>query len=153
MITLKEVSKFGTIFILIVVLGISAAGIYFGYSLSIHSVTQSEKLTLRDFSLNPIMSNLTGTIGVQSNSPLIRMALYLNDTYMGSLNYSNHYVMMSTMMGNDYSYSYSMKYSAYPGTMPMMSKIRMMQNQTYIVTMMATFGDGSTCNASTVIRR
>jgi len=147
----KEISHIGIISLCVIILGISAVGLYFGYSLSTHSVIQTNALSLQSFSLNPSTSNLTGTIEVHSNSPLIRMSLYINGTYMGSFNNFDRYGMMSTQMGS-YPYVYSMMYSSYPETMPMMKNISIMPNRTYMVTMMAIFEDGSTCNATTVIR-
>jgi len=150
MVNAKGVAHVGVICLIVVILGVSAVGVYFGYSLSGHSATQTNKLTLESFSLNPSTSNLTGNVSVDSNSPLVRMALYMNGTLVGSFNYSNHTGMMSTMMGS-YPYSYSMMYSAYPYTMPMMARIPMMQERVYMVTMMAVFEDGSTCNSTAFI--
>jgi hypothetical protein len=149
MANVKAVSHIVTISIIVVILGISAVGLYF-YSLSSHSVAQANTVTLQSFSLNPSTSNLTGNVKVNSNSPLVRMSLYMNGTFMGSFNYSNHNGMMSTMMGG-YPYAYSMMYSWYPGTMPMMKNFQFMSNRTYMVTMMATFEDDTTCNATTFI--
>ena len=84
----KAISHIGAMSGIVIILGIAAVGIYFGYSLSGHSVTQTNKLTLQAFSLNPSTANLTGTVYVDSNSPLVRMALYMNDTYMGSFDYA-----------------------------------------------------------------
>ncbi len=78
------------------------------------------------------------------------MSLYVNGSFMGSFNYSNHYGMMNTMM-NGHPYAYSMMYSWYPNSMPMMRGYPFMANRTYMVTMMATFVDGSVCNATTFI--
>jgi hypothetical protein len=148
----RAVSHTGTIVIVVVILAIASVGIYFGYSLSGHPATQTDKLTLQGFSLNPASSNLTGTVSVDSNSPLARMTLFMNGTNVGSFDYgtSRNGLMMSTASGS-YPYMGSMMYSAYPATMPMMSNIPMMQGRTYMVTMMATFEDGSTCNATTTI--
>ena len=150
--SVRTISHIGAMSGIVVILGIAAVGIYFGYSLSGHSVAQTNKLTLEAFSLNPSTSNLTGTVNVDSNSPLVRMALYMNDTYMGSFNYATSCqgMMMCTTTGS-YPFMYSMMYSAYPGAMPMMTNIPVMQGRTYVVTMMATFEDGSACNASATI--
>ena len=150
--TAKTVSHRGAIVIIVVILAIAAVGVYFGYSLSGHPATQTNKLTLQGFSLNPATSNLTGTVSVQSNSPLARMTLFMNGTNVGSFDYGTGHngMMMSTTAGS-YQYMGSMMYSAYPATMPMMANISMMQGRTYMATMMATFEDGSTCNATATI--
>lgn len=146
----KALAHIGIIALIAVILGVSAVGLYFGYTLSNHSTVQANAVSLQSFFLNPSTSNLTGSIKVNSNSPLMRMSLYINDTFMGSFNYSNHYGMMSTMMGG-YPYAYSMMYSWYPGTMPMMQNYQFLHNRTYMIRMMATFEDGSVCNATTFV--
>lgn len=124
----RAVSHTGAIVIIVVILAIAAVGVYFGYSLSGHPATQTNELTLQGFSLNPATSNLTGTVSVESNSPLARMTLYMNGTDMGSFDYGTGHsgMMMSTTSGS-YPYMGSMMYSAYPATMPMMANFPMMQ--------------------------
>jgi len=143
----KAITQISVISLVALILGISAVGLYFGYSISNHTA-QGNTVTLQSFSLNPSTSNLTGLIKVNSNSPLVRMNLFINGTFMGSFNYSNHYGMMSTMVGG---YTYSMLYSWYPSSMPMMRNYPFMANRTYMITMMATFEDGSVCNATNFV--
>src|SRR5579872_19536 len=131
--SVKAVSHIGAISFIILILGISAVGLYFSYSASNHSTTTiqtADAVSLQSFSLNPGTSNLTGSIKVNSNSPLARMTLYVNGTFMGAFNYSNHYGMMSTMIGS-YPYAYSMMYSWNPGSMPMMRDNQFMPGRTY----------------------
>src|SRR3974390_1920466 len=99
----KALSNIGAISLIAVILAVGALGVYFGYSLSNHTATvvqtntvQSNVLSLQSVSLNPGTSNLTSNIKVNSNSQLMEMSLYINGTFMGSFNYSNHYGMMST---------------------------------------------------------
>ncbi len=146
----KAISHIWTVSLIAAILGLSVVGLYFSYSLSNHSTIQANSLSLQSFSLNPSTSNLTGNIKVNSDSPLVRLSLYINGTFMGSFNYSKHYGMMTTMMG-DYPYAYSMMYSWYPYAMPMMRNYQFTYNRTYMVTMMATLEDGSMCNATTFV--
>jgi len=157
----KALSNVGIVSLVVVILGVAAVGIYFGYSLSNHtaqsnnvststSVSLANAVTLQSFSVNPGTSNLTGNINVNSHSQLMKMSLYINGTFMGSFNYSNHYGMMSTMMGG-YPYAYSMMYAWNPGSMPMMRSNQFIAGKIYMITMMATFEDGSVCNATTYV--
>ena len=150
MMNIKGVAHVGVISLIVVILGVSAVGVYFGYALSGHSVTQTSKLALQSFSLNPSTSNLTGTVKVDSNSPLVRMTLYMNGTLVGSLNFTSRNGMMNTMMGG-YPYAYSMMYSASPRTMPRISTIPMMPGRVYMLIMTAAFQDGSTCSSTAFI--
>jgi len=146
----KGFSHIGSISLIALILVISVVGLYFGYSVSNHAAVQANSVSLQSFSLNPSTSNLTGTIKVNSNSPLVRMSLYMNGTFLGSFDYSNYYGIMSTMMSG-YPYVYSMIYSWYPSTMPIMNGFQFMSNRTYTVTMKATFEDGSIANSTTFI--
>jgi hypothetical protein len=123
----------------------SAVGIYFAYSFSIH---KTNTIALQSFSLSPSTSTLSGTINIQTNSQISNMRLYVNGTYLGSLNYNTMRSMMGSMMGGNYAYRYSMMYSVSPELMPMMGNYQFLQNRTYMLTMMATFDDGSVSNAS-----
>ena len=102
------------------------------------------------FALNPVISNLSGTLWVSSNSPMVRMDLYLNGTFVGSYNYSVSQ-MMSRMMGST-PFMYSMMYPAYPRSMPMLADIPMENDKTYVVTMAATFQDQTSCGGIATVR-
>jgi len=140
----KAISYVGTISLLAVLLGISAVGIYLAYSTS-HPIVSANSLVLQSFSITPASSTVTGKVRVNSNSQLSTMRLYVNGTYLGYYNYSYMRSMMSSMMGSSYPYEYSMLYSASRASMPMFANYPFMTNRVYNVTMMATFGDGSTC--------
>jgi hypothetical protein len=150
----NAISHLGIVTVAAVLLGVSVVGLYLSYSV-IHlgtttvTVTESNTISLDNFSINPATANLSGTVYVSSNSPISLMNIYLNGTYVGSLNYTGNYSMMGMMKG--YPSMYFTVYSALPKTMPMMSRFPMVEGREYVVRMMATFRDGSICNASEII--
>jgi hypothetical protein len=143
------VSHLGLVSLAVVLLGVSAVGLYFSYALGHSSTTNgtvNDAISLQNFVLNPVSSNLSGTIYVNSSSQIEQMRLYMNGTYLGSSNYSSSFGMMSMM--KNYPNMYYMMYSAGPLTFPSMSQLHFTAGRAYIVTMMAVFRDGHTCNAS-----
>jgi hypothetical protein len=147
----KAVAHLGIVSLIVVIVGISAFAIYYGYTID-HSSASANAITLQSFSLNPATPSLAGTINVESNSQISMMSLYINGTYMGSFNYGEMRSMMNTMMGGNYPYMFSMMYSATGISMPMMANYHFVQNRAYTITMMAAFEDGTHCNATIIVR-
>jgi rusticyanin len=134
------------------VLAITAvSGIYFLVSSYFHSNTSSQ-ISVEALSLDTSTTNLSSTVNVNSQSPLVRMDLYINGTFIGSCNYTR---VGSSMMSNGIetttrSWSngtYSLTFSVSPKYLPMMAGIRMMLGGIYAVRMVAVFQNGATYNA------
>src|SRR5579872_1890433 len=48
----------------------------------------ANNISIEVFSLNPTSSNLSAVVLVNAHSPLVRMDLYMNGTFIGSCNYT-----------------------------------------------------------------
>ncbi|MDA4111393.1 MAG: hypothetical protein OK439_02560 [Thaumarchaeota archaeon] len=142
------ISKIASISLTAILIVIVVLGVYLVYSLNnSNGVTSTssrliDSISLAGFSLDPLNSNVSGTVQVISSSPLVRTDLYINGTFMGSMNYTRGLVTGST---------YSMMYSINPGSMPMMSRMHLVAGRSYMITLMALFSDGTRCNASSVV--
>jgi rusticyanin len=119
------------------------------------------KIAIEALSLDPSTSNLSSTVNVNAppSSPLVRIDLYLNGTFVGSCNYTragagwmmdNGLAVVGTRSwGNG---TYSMTFSVSPGVMPMMSEIPWSAGSLYMVRMVGMFQNGATYNVSSTIR-
>lgn len=146
----KAVARVGIIFLVALILAISIAAFYIFYFPTYHSTSNPDTMKLQPFTLNLNTSTLSGTVSVESNSLISTLGLYINGTYVGSFNYSEIKLAMTTLVGN-YPDAFSIAYSASPASMPMMANISLAQNKAYMITMIATFDDGSHCNATTIV--
>lgn len=133
----KAISKILTITILVVVVAIVSLGAYLALSSNIigntSTTSQTNSIMMQGFTFDPSTSNLSGTIVVNSRSPMIHMDVYINGTMMGTFNYSS-----TGKTG-----TYSMMISATPKLMPMMSRMLVQSGASYDVMMVAHFSDGS----------
>ena len=141
----REVSRTTAVVLIIVLVTIIAGGLALSISLSdsaTSTTTQGNSLRLEGFSLNLSNSNLSGTLMMSSRSSLARMDLYINGTFMGSMNYTT---------GMAYSSGYTMMFSTNPSSMPIMSRLTTASGKDYNVTMIAHFSDGTSCRGSAII--
>jgi len=142
------ISKVVSVSLAAILVAIVVFGVYLAYSLNNpNSGTSSssrlnDSISLAGFSLDPLSSNLSGTLLVSSSSPLVQTDLYINGTFMGSVNYTKG------MMANS---TYYVMYSTTPRSMPMMSRMQMVTGRSYMITLMALFSDGTKCNASSIV--
>ncbi len=142
------ISKVVVISLAAIVIAIAIFGGYLAYSLNNpnRNASSSSKtnasISLAGFSIDPVSSNLSGTVLVRSSSPLVQTDLYINGTFMGSVNYTKG------MMSNS---TYSLMYSTNPRFMPMMSRMQMVAGRSYMITLMAVFSDGTRFNASSAV--
>jgi len=142
------ISKVVSISIVAILIVIVVLGVYLAYCPNnTNGVTStnsrlSDSISLAGFSLNPLNSSVSGTVQVSGSSPLVQTDLYINGTFMGSLNYTRGMMTGST---------YSMAYSINPRSMPMMSRMQMVAGRSYMITLMALFSDGTRYNASSVV--
>ncbi|MCL5066920.1 MAG: hypothetical protein M1368_01025, partial [Thaumarchaeota archaeon] len=122
-------SKIVAIVIALVLAVVAIAGIYFAMSGYFNNA--ASEISVEALSLDTSSSNLSSTVNVNSQSPLVRIDLYVNGTFIGYCNYSWH---GSTMMSNGIPLTtrnwnngtYSMMFSISPQYFPRMSQIRMM---------------------------
>lgn len=168
------ISKLIGIGILVILVAAGAAGVYFfpgtsylhnSGNIAASSITTldtttaslSPRISVEALSLNPSTSNLSSTVNVNSQSPIVRMDLYVNGTFIGSCNYTwsgsavtgNYGMGLYTRSWSNG--TYSMMFSIIPRYFPMMSGIRMMSEGSYLIKMVAYFKDGTNYTTSTTI--
>lgn len=143
----SKTMAFGIALILVIV---AVSGIYFVAS-PYFNRNATSKISVEAVSINTSSSNLSSTVNVNSQSPLVSMDLYINGTFIGSCNYTwRGSTIMSANNGLHFSTrtwsngTYSMMFSVSPRDFPMMSGIRMTWGSTYNVRMVAHFQDGAT---------
>ncbi|MDG6905058.1 MAG: hypothetical protein JRN20_04655 [Nitrososphaerota archaeon] len=144
-------SKIVAIVIALVLAVVAIAGIYFAMSGYFNNA--ASEISVEALSLDTSSSNLSSTVNVNSQSPLVRIDLYVNGTFIGYCNYSWH---GSTMMSNGIPLTtrnwnngtYSMMFSISPQYFPRMSQIRMMTGAEYDIEMVAHFQNGATCTVN-----
>jgi hypothetical protein len=142
------ISKVASASIVAILIAIVVFGGYLAYSMNNPKSSASsssivkDSISLAGFSLDPSRSNLSGTVLVTSSSPLVQTDLYINGTFMGSLNYTKE------MMSNS---TFSLMYSVNPTSMLMMSRMPMVVGRSYKITLLARFNDGTRCNASSIV--
>jgi hypothetical protein len=145
----RAVARVGVIFLVVMIIAVALAAFYiFYFPNSYHSTSNKDTLTLTSFTLNPQNSTLKGTVNMASNSLISTLGLYINGTYFGSETYSTIKSMMTTLVGGNYKYTYSL---AYTKSLPTNSSITFVQNKTYLIVMTGTFSDGSTANGTITV--
>jgi archaellum component FlaF (FlaF/FlaG flagellin family) len=128
------------------------------------SNVNNNNISIQAISVASSTSNLTATVNVSNSSALTRMSLFINGTYVGSYNYTQNgwgYECFRWMRAWSNGTS-SFYFTATPYWMPMMGNWNwgfyggmmgggMYYHRSYMVTIMATFADGSRSNASVTI--
>lgn len=136
------------IVIVLVLAAAALSGVYFATPNFSHR-TASNEISVEALALNTSSSDLSSTINVNSQSPLVRMDLYVNGTLIG---YCNYTWTGSTMMWNGIPQTirnwnngtYSMMFSVSPQYFPRMSQFAMMDGVLYNIEMVAHFQNGAT---------
>jgi rusticyanin len=162
----SAVSTLLVIGIVVILVAAGAASVYFVGSYLHNNNSEitgsstsssTSQVSIEALSLNPSTSNLSSTVNVNSQSPIVRMDLYINGTFIGSCNYTwsgstvagNYGLGLTTRSWNNG--TYSMMFSVFPKYFPMMSGVRMMSGGTYMIRMVAYFQDGANYTTSTAI--
>ncbi len=145
----------------------SGSAIYFASIALISHTTQNtnsgstnDKISIESLSVASSTSNLTATVNVDNSSALTKMSLFINGSLVGSYNYNQNSAGYCCMRMMRYwtNGTFSFFFTATPYYMPMMGRWNwgccMMGGRYYgsfVITMMATFADGSATNATAVI--
>lgn len=157
------VSRFTLVLALAIVIT-SAFAIYLaaGGSIFQASPQNTANISLETVSIDPSTSNLSATLNVDNNFALTHMSLFINNTLVGSYNYSSNAedqccLRIMNTWGNGTS---SFFFTATPYYMPMMGNWNweccgMMGGNggygSYEITIMAMFANGRSYNASAIL--
>jgi hypothetical protein len=150
-------SKAVVLFVIVIACIIVAFGLYLAVPYFLSTSSASNNISVQSVSLNTSDSNLSALVNVITHSPLIRMGVYINGTYIGSCNYTysgsmmratGNYMSLTTRRWSNG--SYTMMFSLTPRSMPMMSRIHMTAGAIYMIRIEAFFQDGTTYNATSI---